>query len=123
MREKDYRKLYECEFSIMERVITEKEIFQKRLDGKPIMVRTQRSTREQYIEMFETFWRTGVIRPLGMHEQSDGFNAIVTHTWVNHYGTNGTLNDWEKHSKGKMLRIPDKEWQRRYADWCLKINK
>lgn len=123
MREKDYRKLYECEFPIMERVITEKEIFQKRLENKPIMVRTQIATKEQRDEMYETFWRTGVYRPLGMHEQSDGFNGIVTHHINDHYGKTGSLRDWQQTRKGHMFKILDKEWQRRYADWCLKINK
>ena len=80
MREKDLQKLYECEFPPMKRLITEKEIFQKRLENKPIFVVTVNATKEQKDDMVETFWRTGVYRPMGYHEIDEfGFNAIVTY--------------------------------------------
>jgi len=124
MREKDLRQLYECEFPIMERLITEKDVFQKRLEQKPIMVVTQGATKEQKDEVSETFWRTGVYRPMGYDEIDEfGFNVIVTHCIRKRYGANAFGNHYDTISKGDMFNIPMNEWKRRYDDWVTKINK
>jgi len=126
MREKELRKLYECEFPIMKRLITEKQIFQKRLEQKPIQVNTVNTTKEQQDDMYETFWRTGVYRPMSLEDWENnmhGMNAVVTHH-INHKCSSfGTLNDWHQKHAGQKFRISYNEWKRRYEDWCLKINK
>jgi hypothetical protein len=127
MREKDYRKLHECEFPIMERLITEKEIFQKRLENKPIMVYTSSATKEQKDDMIETFWRTGVYRPMSLEDWENnmhGMNAVVTHhvnDKCSNYAT--SYHNWKQTRVGTKFRISYDEWVRRYEDWCLKINK
>ena len=110
----------------MKRLITEKEIFQKRLENKPIFVVTVNATKEQKDDMVETFWRTGVYRPMGYHEIDEfGFNAIVTYHINKRWSAKvyGGLNNYEQTRKGHMFRIHPDEWKRRYDDWVTKINK
>ena len=104
----------------MERLVTEKYIFDRRLHDKPIMIVESNSTKEQRDECKETLWRTGIYRP--MLEDESGRNAVVTHCV--RFRTYFRLeNRYNTQREGDMFRIPDNEWQRRYADWCLKINK
>ena len=124
MREKDYRKLYECEFPIMKRLLTEKDVFQARLYNRPIMLYTSNATQEQKADCMETLWRTGVYRPLGLHELSKySCNATTTHHVNEKCKSTGNLHDWLQIKKGAMFLIPEKEWKKRYDDWFLKINK
>lgn len=126
MREKDLQKLYECEFPIMERLITEKQIFQKRLEDKPIFIVTSNASKEQKDDMTETFWRTGVYRPMGLDEIDEfGYNSIVTYTIHNRWASKvyGGLNNYEKTRVGQMFNIPMDDWKKRYHDWVTKINK
>lgn len=126
MHEKDYRKLYECEFPTMKRLVTEKYIFQRRLENKPIMVYTSSATKEQKDDMIETFWRTGVYRPMSLEEWEENIhrmNAVVTHHINNKMSSYGTPNDWHQTRKNEKFRISYNDWKRRYEDWCLKINK
>lgn len=127
MHEKDYRKLYECEFPPMERLITEKDIFKARMYDKPIMVHTTHATKEQREEMLDTLWRTGVYRPRSLDDWEADMhmmNAVVTHCVRERYFVPGRGgNTYHTKRAGDTFRISYDEWKKRYDDWVTRINK
>jgi len=110
MREKDYRKLYECEFPIMEPPITKKDIFAAKLTQKPIVLNVSKWSREDRDWLEELLWHYGAFTPVEDY-----------HGW--YYVPNVTINlrvksssvfmsNWEQRIVGKKYKIPRDEYKR-----------
>ena len=78
MREKDYRKLYECEFPMPINRVEElrKEIFQSRLNDKPIVLDFLTCMDAEKHELRCLLWEAGVIKLV----KEDFFDSPVNRT-------------------------------------------
>jgi len=119
MREKDYRKLYECEFPIMKPPITRKDIFKAKIAGKPIVLDISKYSVEERNALEELLWLYGALSP---HEDFHGWyeKANVTINLKLDTRVGSMMNNWYQRMKGGLTKISRDEYYRRLK---AEINK
>ena len=103
MREKDYQKLYECEFPVSEAetMLNRKVIFQCKLQQKPIVLDVRKLDVLEKDHLHDLLWQYGIFVAF---EDYHGWYGMPTMTVNMKVG--GTHNHgWRQYMKGRKFRI------------------
>ena len=119
MREKDYRKLYECEFPMMEPPFTRKDIFHAKIAGKPITVDVSQYLSEERDALEELLWHYGAFTPVEDYHGWYGLANITVNLKLGN-PTHTTMGNWYQRMIGSKHKISRDEYYRRLK---AEINK